>query len=96
MKKKFTNQNSSLRGTNKSGKGLITVLFTLVLMLAGMMSYAQTWSGTGSMSQARDYDLESSSNGILLANGKVLVTGGTNYGSFYFSSCELYDPATGT
>jgi Galactose oxidase, central domain/Kelch motif/PKD domain len=51
---------------------------------------AGTWSATGSMSTARYHH-----TATLLANGKVLVTGG--YGSSgSLSTAELYDPAAGT
>ena len=32
----------------------------------------------------------------MLANGKVLITGGSLSGSGYLASAELYDPTTGT
>jgi Kelch motif protein/galactose oxidase-like protein len=47
---------------------------------------AGTWSPTGSMTTVRSFQ-----TATLLANGKVLVEGGTGTGS-----AELYDPATGT
>jgi len=52
------------------------------------------WSNTGSLNTAREFQ-----TATLLPNGKVLVTGGAqcNGGCFnYFTSSELYDPATGT
>lgn len=52
-----------------------------------------TWSSTGSMTDERYYH-----TATLLPNGKVLVSGGyDDYASMpNLSSCELYDPATGT
>jgi hypothetical protein len=47
------------------------------------------WSSTGSMAAAR-YNHQS----VLLPNGKVLVSGGSNASSSLASS-EIYDPATG-
>jgi WD40 repeat protein len=52
-----------------------------------------TFTATGNMGTAR-----SKHTATLLANGKVLITGGVtdeSYGT-YFASAELYDPATGT
>jgi hypothetical protein len=41
-------------------------------------------------------DISSGHTATLLANGKVLLTGGTNENCGYFSLVKLYDPATGT
>ncbi|WP_257453135.1 kelch repeat-containing protein [Archangium lipolyticum] len=49
-----------------------------------------TWSFTGGMSTARRFHTLT-----LLANGKVLVTGGLDASGARVSSAELYDPATG-
>ena len=52
-----------------------------------------TWSGTGSLGTAR---IDASAT--LLPNGKVLVAGGSNFSLSpiaNYSTCELYDPATG-
>jgi hypothetical protein len=51
---------------------------------------AGTWTTTGSLIAARNEH-----TATLLSNGKVLITGGNN-GSTYFSSAEIYDPATST
>jgi N-acetylneuraminic acid mutarotase len=52
------------------------------------------WTATGSLSQAR-----SSHEAALLSDGKVLVIGGfyeDDYELYTLSSCELFDPVTGT
>ncbi|HYO55272.1 kelch repeat-containing protein [Archangium sp.] len=49
-----------------------------------------TWTSAGSMSTARGFHAAA-----LLANGKVLVSGGGTDGS-QSNAAELYDPATGT
>ena len=57
-------------------------------------SKTATFSDTGSMSRAR-----SSHTATLLANGKVLIAGGTsvyNQPPFVTATAEIYDPATGT
>lgn len=48
------------------------------------------WTATGSMQEARAF-----ATATLLANGKVLVGGGTNLATSAMSSAELYDPFTG-
>ena len=48
------------------------------------------WTDTGSMGTARFQH-----TATLLANGKVLVTGGQDTNTDLFASAELYDPATG-
>lgn len=57
-------------------------------------SKTATFSDTGSMSLAR-----SSHTATLLANGKVLIAGGTSFYDqppFVTATAEIYDPATGT
>ena len=56
------------------------------------MSAAATgnWTSTGSMASPRQ-----GQTATLLQNGKVLVAGGVNAGT-YLSSAELYDPSAGT
>lgn len=48
---------------------------------------ANTWSATGSMSVQREFHTET-----VLANGTVLVTGGTTDGANALSSTETYNP----
>jgi N-acetylneuraminic acid mutarotase len=48
------------------------------------------WSATGNLSVARVSHTET-----LLADGRVLVTGGYGVGSVVLNNAELYDPATG-
>ena len=50
-----------------------------------------TWVPTGSMSVGRYFFVSA-----LLANGKVLVAGGSDASRTPLASAELYDPATGT
>jgi hypothetical protein len=52
------------------------------------------WTATGSLNQAR-----TSHEAVLLSDGKVLVVGGSyedDYEFYALSSCELFDPGTGT
>ncbi|MDD5530546.1 MAG: kelch repeat-containing protein [bacterium] len=49
-----------------------------------------TWTSTGSLATARSLQ-----TAILLQSGKVLVMGGRNSGGA-LSSCEIYDPLSGT
>jgi N-acetylneuraminic acid mutarotase len=48
------------------------------------------WSFTGDIDQERDFP-----TATLLANGKVLLTGGDDNNGYPLASVELYDPATG-
>ena len=68
-------------------KMIVGVLF---LHFAGQNVMSQTWSSTGSMADERfNHTI------TLLSSGKVLVTGGSSsLGNL--SSCELYDPSTGS
>ncbi len=49
------------------------------------------WSATGSLSAPRNL-----ASAVLLANGKVLITGGLSGNSTLLNTAEAYDPATGT
>jgi N-acetylneuraminic acid mutarotase len=63
-----------------------------LLLAATTFSFAAsgTWIATGSMRSARD-----GHTAAVLANGKILVAGGTNNG-VALASAELYNPAAGT
>jgi large repetitive protein len=49
-----------------------------------------SWTSTGSLATARVFHTETR-----LANGKVLVTGGSDFNSAIYDTSELYEPATG-
>jgi len=72
----------------------VTLLVSLLVSAAQVQAQQPNWSATGSLGTARALHTST-----LLANGKVLVTGGvTGGGSTGFSvtaSSEFYDPATG-
>lgn len=55
-----------------------------------LSSVANTWTPTGSLNTARVYH-----TATLLADGKVLVTGGQDSSGAALSSAELYDPGSG-
>jgi N-acetylneuraminic acid mutarotase len=80
-----------------NGKVLVAGGFNNNLVLTAYSSaelYDPTtgnWSPTGSMTRARV-----SQTATLLANGKVLVAGGSSNGTDDLSSAEVYDPTTGT
>ena len=76
-------------------RSFLFVSVFLVGLVANWVTPASAGSGTftttGSMSVPRmDH------TATLLANGEVLVTGGTNNSTGYLSSAELYSPSTGT
>jgi hypothetical protein len=52
---------------------------------------AGTFSPTGSLTTAREFH-----SATLLADGRVLITGGDHNGDLAVASAELYDPKTGT
>ena len=100
----------SATGTLKTARAFHTATLLqngLVLVTGGEISGAQvtatcelynpiagTWTATGSMSTIRIYH-----TATLLKDGTVLVTGGANTifdTPTTYSSCELYNPATGT
>jgi hypothetical protein len=69
---------------------LIT-LSTLLRARNSTIRSAGSWTATGSLNTAR-YE----HTATLLANGKVLVAGGSDSSGNASTSAELYDPATGT
>ncbi|MCY3022330.1 MAG: IPT/TIG domain-containing protein [Planctomycetota bacterium] len=71
-------------------RNLCLVAFLMVVGASFQAHAAGAWSSTGSMVTARNGHSET-----LLANGKVLVTGGMST-TAYLASAELYDPAAGT
>src|SRR5439155_7420538 len=79
-----------------------TSLVRLVFMVAGVAlnpwathrTAAASWITNGPMAQAREYH-----TATLLANGTVLVAGGSFYSNgplIYLASAEVFDPAVGT
>src|ERR1700722_4769789 len=74
-----------------------SIVTAAAAMLAAVLCFAAfgpaalgaSWSNTGSMATARG-----GHTATLLSNGKVLVAGGYNAGTF-IATAELYDPATG-
>ncbi|HEY3322841.1 MAG TPA: kelch repeat-containing protein [Planctomycetota bacterium] len=63
----------------------------LRLVLLASSAHAADWTTTDSMAIVRREH-----TATLLPSGKVLVAGGYNTTTYYLSSAELYDPATGT
>ena len=62
-----------------------------LLFRASSFTYAGTFSATGSMTTARNWE-----TATLLADGRVLVAGGGSDDTTVLSSAELYDPQSGT
>ena len=78
----------------KTLRAVISLCLSCLVIGLAQQGFAQgTWTVTGALNTARAFH-----TATLLPNGKVLVAGGETYsnGGFYFSSAELYDPATGT
>src|SRR5262245_28460190 len=69
--------------------GLLLVASSFTL-LSSKVALAAPWTDTGPLNTARW-----GTSMTTLPDGKVLAAGGTT-GSFYLSTAELYDPATGT
>src|SRR5712691_2904111 len=62
------------------------------LFSSGAVGASNSWTLTNPMMTAR-----AAHSSTLLANGRVLVAGGYDYGTnTVFASAELFDPATGT
>ena len=78
----------------KIGKFLTvcSLLFVSCLIATqdGHSQNSNTWSVTGPMIQAR-----AGASAVLLANGKVLITGGSDSTGVPQASAELFDPGTG-
>ena len=55
-----------------------------------MAQVSNTWSSTGQMTQAR-----SGAAAVLLDNGQILISGGTNGSGIPQATAEVYNPATG-
>ena len=71
---------------------LLKILATVFLVgCAGSLVRADSWTNTGSLNIAR-----ASHTATLLANGMVLVAGGTGTNGSPTNSAELYDPTSGT
>jgi len=76
-----------------SRKPVARIMYIVALALAATtFSFAASgaWSPTGTMQSARDGHAAT-----ILANGKILVAGGTNNG-LSLTSAELYNPTAGT
>lgn len=69
--------------------GLLAVSLIATLAAPALAQTSGTWSTTGSLNTAR-----SGHTATLLANGQVLVAGGSN-ATGALASAELYNPATG-
>lgn len=78
---------------NRSACGQINnitgILVMLVMLLVVPNAHGAGLVSAGTMATGRDLH-----TATLLANGKVLVTGGTKSSITFTASCELYDPAT--
>ena len=80
--------------TNRAARlVMIFSLFVLGLILPQAESQAPlsfNWSPAGQMTQAR-----SGAAAVLLANGQVLITGGTDHSGIPQATTEVYNPLTG-
>src|SRR6266446_1381728 len=71
---------------------IVLVLGVWGLFSSGAIGASNSWALTSPMMTAR-----AAHSSTLLANGRVLVAGGYDYGTnTAFASAELFDPATGT
>jgi hypothetical protein len=80
--------------TNRAARlVMIFSLFVLGLILPRAESQSPlsfNWSSAGQMTQAR-----SGAAAVLLSNGSVLITGGTDSSGIPLAATEIYNPATG-
>lgn len=76
--------------TTNSSKTIIVAAALVIAMNAFAFAASGTWAPTGAMRSPRD-----GHTATILANGKILVAGGTNNG-VALASAELYNPAAGT
>src|SRR5215471_11248052 len=87
--------NPNMAGMHRTGRPSVVLARLLAVVLAvssaapAASSTPGTWAKTGSMTTPRE-----GQTAILLANGQVLVMGGSN-SSGALSSAELFNPATG-
>lgn len=80
------------RPRTAAASSLVTLLSLVVLLHGGSALATSTWTPAGSLSTARSFHTATA-----LADGKVLVTGGSNaYHNGDLASADLFDPVTDT
>ena len=73
--------------------GGATTLFTNPQLLASAELYEPStgqWTGTGNFLTARAFH-----TAVLLANGRVLIAGGSNFATTAYAAADFYDPGSG-